>query len=352
MALKIAFIGFGKSANRYHLPYLNIRDNFELKIVYTRKAPNEELAQPYRDKGVNFTTNLDDILNDKEIDLVTICTPAQTHFELAKRVIESKKSVIVEKPFVDTLEHAKELIELGHENGVLVMPYQNRRFDGDYLATKKVIDQGFLGDIVEVESHIDYYRPNTVNKPGTKEQGEFYGLGIHLMDRMIALFGRPDQVVYDIRNTEVAGAVDNYFDVDLHYGTQMKVKVKVSTDVAQEYPRFIVHGMKGSFIKYGADQQENDLKAGIMPGTQEFGEDSPMYYGHAKYQNSNGDWIEKQVKTPLGDYGAYYDSVYQTLVNHKARLITDEQILTDMELLEAGFYSPSPSIYKVPKLEL
>jgi len=352
MALKIAFIGFGKSANRYHLPYLNIRDNFELKIVYTRKAPNEELAQPYRDKGVNFTTNLDDILNDKEIDLVTICTPAQTHFELAKRVIESKKSVIVEKPFVDTLEHAKELIELGHENGVLVMPYQNRRFDGDYLATKKVIDQGFLGDIVEVESHIDYYRPNTVNKPGTKEQGEFYGLGIHLMDRMIALFGRPDQVVYDIRNTEVAGAVDNYFDVDLHYGTQMKVKVKVSTDVAQEYPRFIVHGMKGSFIKYGADQQENDLKAGIMPGTQEFGEDSPMYYGHAKYQNSNGDWIEKQVKTPLGDYGAYYDSVYQTLVNHKARLITDEQILIDMELLEAGFYSPSPSIYKVPKLEL
>jgi len=352
MALKIAFIGFGKSANRYHLPYLNIRDNFELKTVYTRKAPNEELAQPYRDKGVSFTTNLDDILNDKEIDLVTICTPAQTHFELAKRVIESKKSVIVEKPFVDTLEHAKELIELGHENGVLVMPYQNRRFDGDYLATKKVIDQGFLGDIVEVESHIDYYRPNTVNKPGTKEQGEFYGLGIHLMDRMVALFGRPDQVVYDIRNTEVAGAVDNYFDVDLHYGTQMKVKVKVSTDVAQEYPRFIVHGMKGSFIKYGADQQENDLKAGIMPGTQEFGEDSPMYYGHAKYQNSNGDWIEKQVKTPLGDYGAYYDSVYQTLVNHKARLITDEQILTDMELLEAGFYSPSPSIYKVPKLEL
>jgi len=352
MALKIAFIGFGKSANRYHLPYLNIRDNFELKTVYTRKAPNEELAQPYREKGVTFTNDLDDILNDPEIDLVTICTPAQTHYDLAKSVIEAKKSVIVEKPFVDTLEQAKELIQLGKDNHVLVMPYQNRRFDGDYLAAKQVIDQGFLGDIVEVESHIDYYRPNTVNGKGTKEQGEFYGLGIHLMDRMVAIFGRPDKVVYDIRNTEVSDAVDNYFDVDLHYGTQMKVKIKVSTDVAQDYPRFIVHGMNGSFIKYGADQQENDLKAGIMPGTPNFGEDSPMYYGRAKYRNSNGDWIEKQIKTPLGDYGLYYDSVYQTLVNDAPRLVTDDEILTDMELLEAGFYQPSPSIYDVPKLNI
>ena len=350
MTLKIAFIGFGKSANRYHLPYLNIRDDFQVKTIYTRKPVDPKLAEPYQTKGVNFTNDLTDILNDSEIDLVTICTPAQTHYDLAKQVIEAHKSVVVEKPFVDTLDHAKELIELGHKNNVLVMPYQNRRFDGDYLAAKQVIEQGFLGDIVEVESHIDYYRPHTVDQPGTKEQGEFYGLGIHLMDRIVALFGRPDQVVYDIRNTEVAGAVDNYFDVDLHYGTKMKAKIKVSTDVASDYPRFIVHGMNGSFIKYGADQQENDLKAGIMPGTPGFGEDSPMYYGVAKYRNSNGDWIKKQIKTPLGDYGLYYDSIYQTLVNHKPRLVSDEEILTDMELLEAGFYQPSPSIYNVPKL--
>ncbi|WP_125760743.1 oxidoreductase [Companilactobacillus hulinensis] len=350
MSLKIAFIGFGKSANRYHLPYLNIRKNFELKKVYTRKGPNEELAKPYRDKGVDFTTNIDDILQDKEIDLVIICTPASTHYELAKQVINSGKSVVVEKPFVDTVDHAKELLQLGKEKNVLVMPYQNRRFDGDFLAAKQVIDQGFLGDIVEVESHIDYYRPGTVTGKGTKEQGVFYGLGIHLMDRLVALFGRPDTVTYDIRNTDVADAVDNYFDVDLHYGNQMKVKVKVGYDIASEYPRFIVHGTNGSFIKYGADQQENDLKAGIMPGTPNFGEDSPMYYGVAKYQNANGDWIKKQIKTPIGDYGLYYDSVYDTLVNGAPKLVTDEQVLTDIELLEAGFNQPSPSVYNVPKI--
>ena len=230
------------------------------------------------------------------------------------------------------------------------MPYQNRRFDGDYLAVKQVIEQGFLGELNEVETHIDYYRPGSISDPGVKENGSFYGLGIHLMDRMIALFGRPDKVVYDIRNNEAVEAVDNYFDVDLHYGNSFKVKVKTNHVVASSYPRFIVHGSNGSFIKYGEDQQENDLKAGVMPGSAGFGEDSDMYYGIAKYRNANGDWIEKQIKTPVGDYGRYYDSVYETLRNGAPQLVSEEEALTNIQILEAGFNQPSPSVYKVEDL--
>ncbi len=76
---------------------------------------NEEMTAPYREKGVAFTTEIQDILKDPEIELVTICTPAHTHYELAKQVIEAGKSVIVEKPFCDTLEHAKELFALGRK---------------------------------------------------------------------------------------------------------------------------------------------------------------------------------------------------------------------------------------------
>lgn len=94
-------------------------------------------------KGVNFTTDLNELLTDPEIELVTICTPAHTHYDLAKQAILAGKSVIVEKPFCDTLEHAEELFALGQEKGVVVMPYQNRRFDGDYLAMKQVVEQGF-----------------------------------------------------------------------------------------------------------------------------------------------------------------------------------------------------------------
>lgn len=349
MTVTMGIMGFGKSANRYHLPYIMIRDNIYVKRIFDLNI-NEKSAAPYREKGVQFTTEIQNILTDPEIELVTICTPAHTHYELAKQVIEAGKSVIVEKPFCDTLAHAKELFKLGKKKGVLVMPYQNRRFDGDYLAAKQVIEQGFLGELNEVETYIDYYRPGSISEPDVKENGSFYGLGIHLMDRMIALFGRPDKVVYDIRNNEIARAVDNYFDVDLHYGKSFKVKVKTNHIVGSSYPRFIIHGSNGSFIKYGEDQQENDLKAGIIPGSAGFGEDSVMNYGIAKYRNANGDWIEKQIKTPVGDYGRYYDSVYETLKNGMKQLVSEEETLTNIQILEAGFTQPSPSIYTMEEL--
>lgn len=350
MTLKIGFIGFGKSANRYHLPYVNLREKIKVKTIVGRTI-NETLATPYKEKGVHFTTDLNELLNDKEIQLVTICTPADTHYDLAKQVILAGKSVIVEKPFCDTVERAKELLALGYKQGVLVQPYQNRRFDGDFLAVQQVIEQGFLGDILEVETHIDYFRPGSFTQPSVKENGSFYGLGIHTMDRMIALFGRPQTVAYDIRNNEVESAVDNYFDVDLHYSHKLKVKVKTNHVVAQSYPRFIVHGTNGSFIKYGEDQQENDLKAGILPDAIGFGEDSPMYYGLAKYKNANGDWIEKQIKTPVGDYGRFYDSIYETLLNNAPKLVTDEQAITNIEILENGFAKKSPSIHYLSNLD-
>ena len=161
-----------------------------------------------------------------------------------------------------------------------------------------------------------------------------------------------DTVTYDIRNNEVEGAVDNYFDVGLHYGNQLKIKLKTNHVVAKDYPRFIVHGTNGSFIKYGEDRQENDLKAGIMPESAGFGEDSPMYYGIAKYRNANGDWIEKQIKTPLGDYGRFYDAAYETIVNGAPKLVKDEEAVTNIEILENGFAAPSPSVYKLEALNL
>lgn len=85
MTLTMGFIGFGKSANRYHLPYVNTRENIKVKMIFARQI-NEALAAPYKEKGVSFTTNLDELLNDKDIQVVTVCTPAHTHYELAKKL--------------------------------------------------------------------------------------------------------------------------------------------------------------------------------------------------------------------------------------------------------------------------
>ncbi|VFS01377.1 putative dehydrogenase [Citrobacter koseri] len=73
------------------------------------------------------------------------------------------------------------MFELARSKGLTVTPYQNRRFDSCFLTAKKAIESGKLGEIVEVESHFDYYRPVAETKPGLPQDGAFYGLGVHTM---------------------------------------------------------------------------------------------------------------------------------------------------------------------------
>lgn len=342
MKLIMGFIGFGKSANRYHLPYIKLRENIVVKKIFDIKS-NPLLEKEYKKQGTEFTIDLNEILNDTDIQVITICTPAHTHYEIAKKCLESGKSIVVEKPFCSSVKEAKELLELAKEKGLMAIPFQNRRFDGDFLAVKQVLEQGYVGEPLEIESHFDYYREDNSIHNGGPVEGSFYGLGIHTMDRMISLFGRPEKVSYDIRSIRNTESTDDYFDVSLFY-SKLKATVKTSHLVAKAYPQFILHGTKGSFIKYGIDQQENDLKAGIMPDAPGFGLDSPNQYGVVTYQNANGDWIEKQIPTPKGDYGKVYDAVYETIVNGKPKLVSDEEVITNIEILEKGFEQSSPSV--------
>ncbi|MBX4383651.1 hypothetical protein K4G98_24185, partial [Mycobacterium tuberculosis] len=80
-----------------------------------------------------------------------------------------------------------------------------------------------------------------------------------------------------------------------------------------DYPKFIVHGHKGSFVKYGIDQQETSLKANIMPGEPGFGADDSV--GELVYVNEAGEMVREAVPLESGDYGRVYDALYDTLVN-------------------------------------
>lgn len=158
MILHCAFIGFGKSTTRYHLPYvLHRKDRWHVAHIYRRSARPEEQAPAY--SHIHFTSDLDEVLNDPQVKLVVVCTHADSHFEYAKRALEAGKNVLVEKPFTPTLAEAKALFTLAKSKGLTVTPYQNRRFDSCFLTTKKVIESGKLGELVEIESHFDNYRP-------------------------------------------------------------------------------------------------------------------------------------------------------------------------------------------------
>lgn len=344
MLLRCAFIGFGKSTMRYHLPYvLHRKDKLQVAHIFRRRPVADEQQPIYQ--HIHFTRELDDIFHDDSVKLVIVCTHADSHFDYARRALEAGKNVLVEKPFTPTQAEARTLFALAKRRGLLVAPYQNRRFDACYLTTQQVINSGKLGEIVELESHFDYYRTDVAPAPGLPLDGAFFGLGVHTLDQMVALFGRPQHVSYDIRSLRNPTNPDDTFEAQLFYGC-LKAIVKTSHLVKIDYPKFIVHGTRGSFIKYGIDRQETSLKAGIMPGDSGFAADDAP--GELEYVNDNGETVCEQVPTLRGDYGRVYDALYDTLIHGAPFFIRESEVLTTLEIIERGFERPAPSTITLP----
>lgn len=337
--LTIGYIGNGKSTNRYHLPFaLKLGDKIKVKTIYTPSG-KMDWAQI---EGVHYTTDLYELLNDPDIQVVVITTPSQYHYELAKQVLIAGKNCVVEKPFTETVAQAEELFALAKEMGLMLQCYQNRRFDSDFLTVQEVIKSGKLGDLLELEMHFDYFRPEVPENTTSfsRINSYLYGHACHTLDQVISLFGEPDSVHYDVRQLLGKGRMNDYFDIDLYYGV-FKVSVKSSFFRIKSRPSFVIYGKKGMFVKETKDRQEEHLKQFYMPDNADFGLDKPEHYGVLTYMDELGIYHEEKVPSVAGDYSRYYQALYDTLINGQVQEVTAQQTLLQIRLLEKGIKSLS-----------
>jgi len=111
--MNVALIGAGYWGDKYIKTLLEM-PNVNLKWICKKNIKGFSL------KEIKFTTNVDDVLNDPEVDCVIIATPANTHFKLAKKSIEAEKHILVEKPFTTNAKEAQLLIKLNKKNLILM----------------------------------------------------------------------------------------------------------------------------------------------------------------------------------------------------------------------------------------
>lgn len=328
--LNVAYIGCGRAVTEYHLPYLVNRPNFNVKWIYRRQEDRDENMEV---EGVypefKFTSDIEDLTNDNDLHLVVICSPNPSHKDYAVQFLNSGKHVLVEKPFTLNVEDTKEVLALAKEKGLIAMSNQNRRYDGDMRTVKKIIDSGILGDIVDIESHYNYFRPNAPSNG----IGFFAGLTIHPLDQIIYLFGTPDKMDYDVRSINGPGQADDYVDLFLYYG-KTKVRVKTFLYSKLKYPRFIVHGSKGSFLK-PAKPNQSSMKH-ELPFIVDFLPEPEEYWGTLSYIDDDGNDITEKVETEITDYGILYDNLYEAIHNGAKKLISDEEIIEVMSMVVKG----------------
>ncbi|KAJ7781382.1 hypothetical protein B0H16DRAFT_1498218 [Mycena metata] len=277
--VKTCVLGVGLSGLAFHIPFVLALPEYFTLVSVLERNPQSEGGKLHKRFGVSVKIHntLEQVLGDPEIELVIIGTPSPTHFAYAKAALEAGKHVLVDKPVTSTSAEARELGQLAKAKGLVLYAFQNRRFDSDFISLKKLLalpasSPQSIGDVVELETHFDRYRKGIKNSwkdqpaPGI---GHTYDLGTHLMDQALALFGRPDKLTAFIQNTRGVGHpdVDDSFTIYMQFAAGGKLPRPVTviaraqlTSVRALQPRYVVLGTKGSFLKFGVDIQEDQLK--------------------------------------------------------------------------------------------
>jgi scyllo-inositol 2-dehydrogenase (NADP+) len=328
--VRVGLIGFGMAGQAFHAPVIRGVQSMELACILERRGTKAKEKYP----EVRVARSLEELLADKKIQLCVIATPNDSHFQLARECLLAGRDVVVDKPFAPTLREAEELVQLAAEHGRLITVYQDRRWDGDFGTVKKIVASGRLGKIVEYECRYDRFRPEPKpnawrEKADQAAAGVLFDLGPHVIDQALVLFGEPRTITASAFCERETSQVDDSFDVCMEYpGLRAMGRARIIAYAPG--PHFLIHGTKGSFVKYGMDPQEARLRGENCPRGldwgADWGEEAEEMWGTLSLVGE----ASVRVKTDRGDYRGFYANVRDAIEKKAPLDVTPEQALRTM----------------------
>lgn len=323
----VALVGFGKAGRYIHAPLIDA-SSLTLKSIVTSRSDENVFASG----RIKCVQNLDDVLADEDVQLVVIATPNHLHFPQAVHSLRSGKSVVIDKPAVLSASQADDLCEEAEKQGQFVSVFQNRRWDSDFLTVKKLLADGTLSRITDLQLNWHRFRP--VLTGGWREQphegaGLMWDLGAHMVDQALQLLGKPSWMFADAYASRSGASVNDGFQIIFGYSNSRAV-LKASLLNDPQTPRMIVATETGCFTKYGLDVQEAQLKAGGSPKDKAFGLEPEDQYGYLT--DLNGD-RQKVVSQP-GQWLHYYNAVYDALLGEESAPVELSEVRDAIRLLE------------------
>lgn len=334
-----AILGAGMVA-RYHATAIERTTGARLVAVgRSDPARAEETAAQF---GVPCMTDYAALLARADVDAVCICTPSGLHAQQTIAAARAGKHVLVEKPVATTVAQWHELTALARQQGRQLLAYQNRRWDTDFGAVRRIVKSGQLGRLIEVHFRYDRYRPalhtKVFKEDGRPGSGLLFDLGPHLVDQAIALFGKPLSFEKTLGSYRHGSQVPDYFTIQLRYPHGLNVWLTAGLLVADPGPAFVLHGTQGSYTKDRTDPQEAQLLAGIKP--------NDPAYGRERVADQPGRLVladpagHNRVLPPVadvaapGNYLGLFEDVYQAIRHGQPYPITDEELEWQLEILE------------------
>jgi predicted dehydrogenase len=259
--VRIGLLGYGFGGRWFHAPLLAAAAECEFLGVVTT-APERRALVAADHPGTSTFASLEQ-LRAAGAEAVAISTPADTHSALTEQALELGLAVVSDKPFALDAAAALRTVELAERLGLPLAPYQNRRWDSDFLTVRALVADGTLGDVTRFESRFERFAPDP--GPPAAGGGTLRDFGSHLVDQALVLLG-PVTSVYAEWQVRSSGQDDDVF-VALTHVTGARSHLWGSWSQGAPGPRFRVTGTAASYVVSGVDGQEDALLAGQTPAT-------------------------------------------------------------------------------------
>jgi predicted dehydrogenase len=339
--IRVALLGYGLAGAVFHAPLIATVEGLELAAIVTRDEERRSRARREHPDAALLRSPEEIWERAGDLDLVVVAAANRAHVPLARSSIEAGLPVVVDKPLAPTAGEGRSLVREARERGVMLTVFQNRRWDGDFLTLRGLLEEDALGQVARFESRFERWRPEVSG--GWRESGDpqdagglLNDLGSHLVDQALCLFGPVAQVYAELDSRRSGAQTDDDTFVALGHDSGVRSHLWMSAVAAHPGPRFRVLGSRAAYVKYGFDVQEELLRTGRRPGDPVFGREPEDRWGSL----GAGDQL-RRVPTVPGAYHRFYESVVLALREDASPPVDPQDVVTDLEVLDAARRSAS-----------
>ncbi|MCG9900460.1 MAG: Gfo/Idh/MocA family oxidoreductase [Hydrotalea sp.] len=305
--IKFGIIGCGSIGKR-HIAVVDADENAELVAVCDS---DENVLKEIEDlyPSVLRYSSFSDLLNNTDINVVSICTPHGLHAEMAIKAAQFKKNILVEKPMALCVEDCKKMIDCARENNVKLWVMKQNRFNKPIAITKSAIQENKLGKILMIKCdvlwnrHQEYYEGSNWRGRADLEGGVLYTQVSHFIDLMIWWCGDVinAQTIIQTKNHKISIEDCGVSNIVFENGALGSITWTTCVYNKNYEGSITIIGEKGT-IKIGGGYLNKidfwDVQSYPLPENISF-EDKPNNYGKYQGTSSNHDHVVKNIISQL-----------------------------------------------------
>jgi predicted dehydrogenase len=335
--LRVGLIGFGLAGSAFHAPLIAAVPELRLASIVTANPERGERARrAFPDARVLPDADALFAAADSH-EMVVVASPNRFHVSHGLAALEAGLHLVVDKPVAARSADARRLAAAATAGGLVAAAFHNRRWDGDALTVRRLLDEGRLGELLRFESRFERWRPEVDaarwrERPAPEDAGGvLFDLGSHLVDQALWLLGPPARVYAEVARRRRGAQVDDDVFLALEHSGGTEAHLWMSHVTAQPGPRLRLLGSRAAYVKYGLDGQEAALRAGQRPDSPGFGSEPRERWGKLGTEGS-----AEPLETEPGRYLAFYEGMVAAIREGSPPPVSLSDAIAGLELIEAA----------------